>query len=106
MTLRVDFRAAVGAHLVTEEVGVSHKTGDVAFRAQIRLGRLLTPRRKYLHMVTPANQIVGAPSGPAGFGWYGRCPLTEMIFLNCCHLPFKNRKFSIELKIFEFRQVF
>ena len=38
------------------------KMADGAFRAQIRLGRLLTPRRKYLHMVTPANQIVGALS--------------------------------------------
>ena len=25
VALRVDFRAAVGAHLVTEEVGISHK---------------------------------------------------------------------------------
>ena len=66
VALRVDFRAAVGAHLVTEEVGISHETGDGAFRAQIRLGRLLTPRRKYLHMVTPANQIQIVF---AGFGW-------------------------------------
>ena len=69
MTLRVDFRAAVGAHLVTEEVGISHEIKDGAFRAQIRLGRLLTPRRKYLHMVTPANQIVGAPSGWVWVVW-------------------------------------